>query len=411
MSVLRFLTAGESHGPTLLGVLEGIPAGLALSEQDINQELARRQRGYGRGGRMQIEKDGVRILSGVRWGQTLGSPIGIEVTNRDWENWQENMAIAAPEQNAKSVAVTRPRPGHADLAGMLKYRTGDARNILERASARETAMRVAVGAVARRLLAHFGIEIYSHVIRIGKVKAIQVPSDLRELRERAEASPVHCADVDASRKMMDSIDAVQVVGDSLGGVFQVVVHPVPAGLGSHVHWDRRLDGCLAQALMSVPAIKAVEIGLGREVAERHGSQVHDEIFFDQEGRERDDAFLWRDQRWLTAGGVYRRTNRAGGIEGGMTNGSPIVVQATMKPIPTLREPLFSVDIEDLRPTAAGVERSDVCAVPSAAVVGEAMVAWVVASAFMEKFGGDSLPEIAARYEEHLLSLCPQAEIQ
>ena len=410
MTVLRFLTAGESHGPKLMGIIEGMPAGLCLSEQSIDQELARRQRGYGRGDRMRIEADMVRILSGVRWGKTLGSPIGLEVANRDWENWRQSMAVAAPGEDCDERAVSRPRPGHGDLAGMLKYRTQDARNILERASARETAMRVAVGAVARCLLSHFGIEVFSHVTQIGKVSANAIPANWDQLKERAEASLVRCADEAAARKMIDGIDAAKAEGDSLGGVFAVIVYPVPAGLGSHVHWDRRLDGRLAQALMSIPAIKAVEIGLGRDSACHPGSGVHDEIFFDSESvdrtSDRQDVLVWQGESWLTGGGFYRRTNRAGGLEGGMTNGSPIVVQATMKPIPTLYEPLFSVDVKDLRPVAAGVERSDVCAVPAAAIVGEAMVTWVVASALMEKFGGDTLSEMEARYREHLLSLCP-----
>lgn len=416
MPVLRFLTAGESHGRALIGLIEGIPAGLPLSEENINQELARRQKGYGRGDRMKIETDTVQILSGVRWGKTLGSPIALQLANRDWENWQECMSIAPPEEKVDAGAVTRPRPGHGDLAGILKYRTRDARNILERASARETAMRVAVGAVARQLLYCFGMEIASHVVQIGRVSSTRITTDLHKIREQAEASPVRCADTDAANQMMAEIDAARAAGDSLGGVFEVITHPVPAGLGSHVHWDRRLDGRLAQALMSIPAIKAVEIGLGRETAKRPGSDVHDEIFFDQKTDSaplgvggRDDVFTWQGERWFTAGGFCRKTNRAGGIEGGMTNGSPIVIQASMKPIPTLCEPLLSVELEDLQPVAAGVERSDVCAVPAGAVIGEAMVAWVVASAFMEKFGGDSIPEIETRYREHLFSLRPYVE--
>jgi chorismate synthase len=426
MTGLRFLSAGESHGPALSGIIEGMPAGLSLSIEAINQELARRQRGYGRGGRMQIETDKVRVLSGVRFGQTLGSPIGLQIVNRDFENWQSSMAISAPASNGVEAAVTRPRPGHGDLAGMLKYRTGDARNILERASARETAMRVAIGAVARQLLCHFGIKVFSHVIQIGDLVATEIPADWEELEERAENSLVRCADERATEEMVKRIDAAREAGDSLGGIFEVIAWPMPAGLGSHVHWDRRLDGCLAQALMSIPAIKAVEIGLGRESALRPGSQVHDEIFFDKEepfsktseandeetlrkssgmsGRR--DALLWQGEKWLTAGGFYRKTNRAGGIEAGMTNGEAIMVRAAMKPIPTLSKPLDSVDFDDLRPVAAGIERTDVTAVPAAAVVGEAMVAWVVASAFMEKFGGDSLTEMEVRYREHLLSLCP-----
>lgn len=407
MTVLRFLTAGESHGPTLMGIIEGMPAHLNLVEDDINRQLARRQKGYGRGGRMSIETDTVQILSGVRWGKTLGSPIGLAVTNRDWENWQDTMAIGLPIEDAASTPMTRPRPGHGDLAGMLKYRTKDARNILERASARETAMRVAVGAVARRLLEHFGMAICSHVIQIGDVTVPNVELSGACIREKAEASPLRCVDDITAQKMMAAIDHAKASGDSLGGVFEVIAEHVPAGLGSHVHWDRRLDGRLAQALMSIPAMKAVEIGMGRECGSHLGSQVHDEIHYRGEGVDpQGETFCWQGRHWPTAGGFYRSTNRAGGIEGGMTNGSPIVVRVTMKPIPTLYKPLFSVDLDSLEPIAAGIERSDVCAVPAAAVVGEAMVAWVLAEAFLEKFGGDSVAEIEASYREHLLSLRP-----
>ncbi|HHV93228.1 MAG TPA: chorismate synthase, partial [Firmicutes bacterium] len=314
---MRFLTAGESHGQALMGIIEGVPAGLPLSEEDINRDLARRQRGYGRGGRMRIEEDKVRIVSGVRRGKTIGSPIGIEIHNRDWENWQEVMSISGLPSAAAAGEVTRPRPGHADLAGMLKYRTADARDILERASARETAVRVAVGAVARRLLAHFAVDVFSHVIQIGSVKVQQLPDDWQRLKQLAETSPVRCADPQAAQGMMEEIEKAKAAGDSLGGVFQVIALAVPAGLGSHVHWDRRLDGQLAQALMSIPAVKGVEIGIGFEAAWRRGSEVHDEIFYqacsgDGLADQRSDAFYWQDQLWLTAGGFYRRTNRAGG---------------------------------------------------------------------------------------------------
>ncbi|NMB24003.1 MAG: chorismate synthase [Firmicutes bacterium] len=407
MTVLRFLTAGESHGPTLMGIIEGMPAHLDLVEDDVNRQLARRQKGYGRGGRMAIETDTVQILSGVRWGKTLGGPIGLAVVNRDWENWQDTMAIGPPTKASESEPMTRPRPGHGDLAGMLKYRTKDARNILERASARETAMRVAVGAVARRLLEHFGMVVSSHVVQIGDVMATDGGRGGDWIREKAETSPLRCADDRATEQMMAAIDHARATGDSLGGIFEIIAEHVPAGLGSHVHWDRRLDGRLGQALMSIPAIKAVEIGMGRESGLRPGSQVHDEIHYHGTGADcKREAFYWQGRHWPTAGGFYRSTNRAGGIEGGMTNGSPIVVRATMKPIPTLYKPLSSVDLDSLEPIAAGIERSDVCAVPAAAVVGEAMVSWVLAEAFLEKFGGDSVKEIEASFKEYLLSLCP-----
>lgn len=405
MTVLRFLTAGESHGPTLTGIIEGMPAGLELAEEYINRELARRQQGYGRGGRMAIETDQVRILSGVRWGKTLGSPITLQIANRDWENWQVEMAIGLPDEEVDVDLVSRPRPGHGDLAGMLKYRTRDARNILERASARETAMRVAIGAVARRLLEHFGMEIISHVIQIGEIRAQRFPKDAKEIRAQAEASPLRCSDPEAARLMANEIDAARAQGDSLGGIFEVIVLYVPAGLGSHVHWDRRLDGRIAQGVMSIPAIKAVEIGLGKDCAVLPGSKVHDEIYYDASHGGR-SSFLWRGKRWCTSGGFSRKTNRAGGIEAGMTNGAPLVVRAAMKPIPTLYRPLMSVDVLELEPSFAGIERSDICAVPAAAVVGEAVTAWTLAEACLEKFPGDSLLEMETAYQEHLESLVP-----
>ncbi len=383
----RFLTAGESHGEALAAVIDGVPAGLPLAEGDINEDLARRQRGYGRGGRMKIERDQVRILAGVRWGATLGSPITLQIANRDWENWKATMAVAAPEPGAAQKQVTRPRPGHADLAGAMKYGHRDIRNVLERSSARETTARVAVAGVARRLLAEFGITILSHVTEIGGVR---IPADLdlawEELRRRAEASEVRCADPAAEGAMIAAIDAAKEKGDTLGGVFEVVALGCPVGLGSYVQWDRRLDGRLAQAFCSIQAIKGCEVGLGFETARRPGSGVHDEILFDAES------------------GFKRRTNNAGGLEGGVTNGQPVVVRAAMKPLSTLRTPLKSVDLATKEAVEAVVERSDVCAVPAAGIVGEAMMAIVLADAFLEKFGGDSLQEIRRNYDAYLDSL-------
>ncbi|MGE5576869.1 MAG: chorismate synthase [Syntrophothermus sp.] len=414
--MLRFLTAGESHGKALLAILEGMPAGVPLRREEIDSQLARRQLGYGRGGRMKIECDQVEILSGVRHGLTLGSPITLSISNRDWANWTAVMdpapmettathttSATTPSASSGDKTVTRPRPGHADLAGGLKYAHSDLRNVLERASARETAARVAAGAVARRFLMEFGVGIFSHVVAIGQVTANfaeyskqgpggkQDPEGSRQALEyseqeleKADQSPVRCLDSEASQRMVEAIEAARKAGDSLGGVFEVVATGVPVGIGSHVHWDRRLDGLLAQALMSIPAIKGVEIGAGFAGAALPGSEVHDEIFY----RPANLAF-------------YRLTNRAGGLEGGITNGGPIVLRAAMKPIPTLYKPLRSVDIYTKEAFAAGVERSDVCAAPAAAVVGEAMVALVLAGAFLEKFGGDSLAECRRNCESYL----------
>ena len=325
--VFRFLTAGESHGEALVAVIDGVPAGLAMAEADVNEDLARRQRGYGRGGRMKIERDQVRILSGVRGGATLGSPITLQIANRDWENWKSTMAVSPPAAGVSPKEVTRPRPGHADLAGAMKYGHHDIRNVLERSSARETTARVAVAAVGRRLLAEFGITILSHVIEIGGVR---VPADLAipwdELRARAEASEVRCADPATEAAMIAAIDEAKAKGDTLGGVFEVVALGCPVGLGSYVQWDRRLDGRLAQAFCSIQAIKGCELGLGFETARRPGSAVHDEILFDPQQ------------------GFRRTTNNAGGLEGGVTNGEPVVVRAAMKPLSTLRTPLRSVDL-------------------------------------------------------------------
>jgi len=381
--MLRFLTAGESHGPSLVTIVEGMPAGIPLTAEFINARLHKRQGGYGRGERMAIEKDEAEILSGVRGGFTLGSPIALRIPNRDWANWRE---IMCPQPGAKDERrITQPRPGHADLAGGIKYAQGDLRNILERASARETAARVAAGAIAIAFLECLGIKLASHVVRIGPVKVKREISFDEALG--ATASPVYCADEEATRAMLVAIDEAREKGDTLGGVFEVLVRGLPPGLGSHVHWDRRLDGRLAQALMSIPGIKGVEIGEGFALAGKPGSEAHDEIGYTR-GR-----------------GFFRYSNRAGGLEGGLTNGEILIVRAAMKPIPTLHKPLRSVDWITKEEVTAAVERSDVCAVPAAAVVGEAMVAWVLASAFLEKFGGDHLEEIKQRVKEYWDYVC------
>ena len=385
-AVFRFLTAGESHGEALTAVVDGVPAGLPLTEADINEDLARRQRGYGRGGRMKIERDRVHILSGVRWGATLGSPITLSIPNRDWENWKATMSVAAPGDGVARKEVTRPRPGHADLAGAMKYGHRDVRNVLERSSARETTARVAVAGVARRLLAEFGITILSHVTEIGGVRIGEIDLPWDEVTRRAEASEVRCADPAAEAAMIAAIDAAKDKGDTLGGVFETIALGCPVGLGSYVQWDRRLDGRLAQAFCSIQAIKGCELGMGFETARRPGSGVHDEIVFD------------------AAQGFHRSSNNAGGLEGGVTNGQPVVVRAAMKPLSTLRTPLRSVDLATKEPVEAVVERSDVCAVPAAGIVGEAMMAIVLADAFLEKFGGDGLDEIRRNYHAYQDSL-------
>jgi chorismate synthase len=383
--MLRYLTAGESHGELLMGIIEGMPSGLLIRVTDIDRDLARRQTGYGRGGRMKIEKDTVKIFTGVRWGRTLGSPIGLMVRNKDWENWRDKMSPDPMFLNS-AEPVTRPRPGHADLPGILKYGMSDIRNILERSSARETAMRVAVGAVAKRLLEEFGIDVISHVVSIGGVfsKVPQVSPD--EIRKRAEASELRCFDPEAEKRMMRKIDEMKTAGDSLGGVFELIITGVPIGLGSHAHWDRKLDSRLASVIMSIQAIKGVEIGAGFGVANRPGSLVHDEIL------------------WSRKAGFYRKTNMAGGIEGGMSNGESIVLRAAMKPIPTLMKPLRSVDVLSKKPFKASVERSDVCAVPAAGVVAEAVAAFEIASVMIEKFGGDSIDEMKRNYDGYLRHL-------
>ncbi len=397
---LRMLTAGESHGPALTVILEGVPAGLPLTPEDINCELRRRQKGYGRGLRMRrIEKDSVKFLGGVRHGFTIGSPIAMLIENLDFENWRwamspEPLEVSVPEEKLRPFFV--PRPGHADLAGAVKFLTKDIRPILERASARETAARVAAGAVAKKLLSELKIQIASHVVAIGsvfsKVDSSQLP--LGEIREKAEASELRCLDTDAEDAMRQLIDKAMNEGDTLGGIFEVIAEGVPIGLGSHIQWDRKFDGRLAQAVMSIPAVKGVEIGRAFEMAQRFGSQVHDPFLLPD--------FNPNDWRFFP-----RASNNAGGLEGGVTNGERIVVRGAMKPISTLRNPLLSVDLRSLQPARAHVERSDVCAVPAPAVVAEAMVALVIADAILEKFGGDSLMELEAnihRFRELVIKL-------
>ncbi len=376
--MFRFLTAGESHGRALTAIVEGVPAGLALDEEYIARDLKRRQGGYGRGGRMKIEQDRAEILSGVRYGFTIGSPISLLIWNRDWENWQEVMAITPTEK--ESEPVTRLRPGHADLAGTIKYSQQDVRPILERASARETAARVAVGAVARKLLEELGIAIHSHTIAIGGVRSKSETFD----RDQVEGSPVRCADTDAGKAMMAVIDGAKEAGDSVGGIFQVVATGVPIGLGSHVQWDRRLDGRIAQAMMSINAVKGIEIGAGFSLADTKGSEAHDVIQFDNVKK-----------RW------HHASNRAGGIEGGITNGEPVVVNVVVKPIPTLGKPLPSADLRTGETVQAHVERADACVVPAAGVIGEAMLAIVLANAALEKFGGDHIKETLRNCQSYL----------
>ena len=401
MANLRYLTAGESHGKALIGILEGIPSGLSLSERDVDKDLERRQKGYGRGGRMKIESDHAEILSGVRWGKTIGSPITLLIENKDYQNWIRGMSSYA-EDEGSIPAVTRPRPGHADLTGAMKYGHDDMRNVLERSSARETAMRVALGAVAKKFLQTFHIIIGSFVIQIGDIRMQESrgqgikgsvdsshllepsnPRTLESLYKKAEKSPVRCPDAETTGRMMKLIDRAAKSGDSVGGVFAVFVTGAPVGLGSHIQWDKRLDGRLAHALMSIQAIKGVEVGLGFEMSKRSGSEVMDEIFYSDRS------------------GFYRKTNNAGGTEGGMTDGMPILLRAGMKPIPTLRRPLRSVDITTRKPVKAVYERSDICAVPAAGVIGEAMVALTIADVFLDKFGGDSMEEIQRNYASYI----------
>jgi len=381
--MFEFVSAGESHGPGLAVIVTGMPAGLSISRGEIDKELSRRQMGAGRGDRMKIEADQVEILSGVRLGKTIGSPVAMIVRNRDWKNWTK---IMSQEYIDEVEEVTQPRPGHADLAGIQKYGQTDIRNILERASARETVCRVAAGAIAKKLLLEMDIKILSHVVRIGSVnttdKIMPQPNDLDEI----DKSEVRCFDNEASKKMLEALEKAKKKGDSLGGIFEIIGYGIPPGLGSHIGWNTRLDGRLARSLMSIPAIKGVEIGAGFAACEKYGSEVHDEIFYE------------------SSRGFKRKTNRAGGLEGGITNGEPLILRAGMKPIPTLAKPLHTVDINTKEPAKALKERADVCAVPAAAVVGEAMVAVEIASAVTEKFGGDGLDELLLNYHNYLKSI-------
>jgi chorismate synthase len=380
----RFVTAGESHGPGLTAIVEGLPAGLELRPEDIDRDLARRQLGHGRGGRMKIEKDRADVVAGVRHGRTLGSPVALRVENRDYQNWEERMNPWPVE--AEVAEVHLPRPGHADLAGILKFGHTDVRNVLERASARETAARVAAGGLAKALLRELGVSVFSHVTRIGTVTAPERPDLRPEDFEGVDESPVRCIDADASQAMVAEIDAARKANESLGGVFEVRAFGLVPGIGSHVSWETRLDGRLAGALMSIHAMKGVEIGDGFALGERVGSQAHDEIF------------------WSEEHGYFRETNRAGGIEGGMTTGDPVIASVAMKPLPTLTKPLRSVDTETHAPAAALRERTDSCTVPAAGVVGEAMVALVLAAAYRDKLGGDHVNDMTAAlraYEERI----------
>jgi len=384
-----FTTAGESHGKGLVAIVEGLPAGMAVDIDFVNHQLWRRQQGYGRGGRMKIEKDRAEILSGVRHGKTLGSPVAMLIMNRDFENWREVMSVEPVEIDDPKRArkLTRPRPGHTDLAGGLKYDTHDLRDILERASARETTARVAVGALARLLLKHIGIEIASHTVMIGGVPATPIKASWEQIKAIPEDGPLRCADAEAEKAMIALIDATTEAKDTLGGMFEVVAAGVVPGLGSHTQWNRKIDGRLAQAVMSIPAVKAVEIGSGVGGSRATGSRVHDEIGYNNEERK-----------------FTRPTNRAGGVEGGITNGEEVRVIGHLKPISTLRRPLASVDVVTKQESAAAFERSDIVAVPAAGVIGEAMVAIVLADGAREKFGGDSMGEMSRNFEGYLEQL-------
>lgn len=389
--MIRFVTAGESHGKALVSLIEGVPAGLPLCAEDIDTQLARRQQGYGRGRRMQIETDRAEFLSGVRAGQTIGSPIAMLIRNSDWKNWEAIMDAAPRDEDATAEGrkrqVTRVRPGHADLTGVLKYDRDDARDILERASARETTARVAAGAVARRLLAEFGVRIGSHLVHLGGVDATRPNPMPTDINAAADGSPLRTLDAAAEAAMIARIDLAKKEGNTLGGICEVVVDGLPVGLGSHVSWDRKLDGRLGAALMSIPAVKGVEIGMGFEAARRTGAEVHDEIEMAPESPR--------------TGNVRRVTNRAGGLEGGMTSGEPLVIKVAMKPISTLMRPLHTIDTKTAAPAEAAAERSDVTAVPAMGVIAEAMTALVMADAFVEKFGGDSIGELRRNYDAYL----------
>ncbi|OYD09716.1 chorismate synthase [Paludifilum halophilum] len=382
---MRYLTAGESHGSQLTLIVEGLPSRLPFSREAVDQQLARRQKGYGRGRRMQIESDRVQVLSGIRFGETTGAPVALAIENKDWVKWKDVMSPDSEGEKTEKRRVSRPRPGHADLNGAIKYGHRDMRDVLERSSARETAARVTAGAVARQVLQLCGIRVASHVVRIGTVGTERLDParwTAEEIAERSEASPVRCLDPEAEQAMIRLIDEAKQEGDSLGGVVEVIVENVPVGLGSHVHWDRKLDARITQAIVSINAFKGAEIGIGFEAAERKGSQVHDEI-------------LWSEEK-----GYHRATNRLGGFEGGMTTGEPIVVRGVMKPIPTLYKPLNSVDIDTKEPFQASIERSDNCAVPAAGVVAENVVAWEVARALLEKFSSDTAEELHRCVEQY-----------
>ncbi len=386
MNRLRFLTSGESHGKCLTAIIEGVPAGFRIKTSIINEDLARRQVGYGRGGRMKIEHDTVEIKSGVRFGKSTGAPICLEVRNKDYENWSDVMNVEHQEYPTQEVikkieekSFTTVRPGHADYAGAIKYNFSDLRDVLERSSARKTAIEVAVGSVAKQILREFGIMGFSHVVQIGNVKLDFYPKTYTLIKEKAEKSDVRCADDLTADRMRNAIDEAALAGDTLGGKFEVIFGNLPIGLGSYVHWDEALDGRIAQAVMSIPAVKAVEVGAGVDAASLKGSQMHDELF------------IGRDKK------VFRNTNNAGGLEGGMTNGETLVIKGTMKAIPTMKKALATIDINDMKPASAHFERSDTCAVPACAVVAEARIAIILADALLEKLGGDNLKEIKERY--------------
>ncbi len=381
---MRYLTAGESHGPGLTVIVEGMPSHVPISIDRINEQLRRRQMGYGRGRRMQIETDRVQILAGERFSKTTGAPISMWIENKDWTHWQKIMSIIDTPDDEVKRRVSRPRPGHADLNGAIKYNHRDMRNILERSSARETAARVAIGGLARELLREFNIDIAGHVLQIGTVKAQEISDiEINQLKQRSEQSPVRCLDPNAGQLMMNLIDQAKEEGDSIGGIVEVRVEGVPTGLGSHVQWDRKLDGKIAQAVMSIQAFKGVEFGIGFEAGERFGSSVHDEI-------------AWNEDK-----GYYRMTNRLGGFEGGMSTGEQIIVRGVMKPIPTLYKPLRSVDIDTKEAFEATIERSDSCAVPAASVVMENVIAWEIANEMVVKFGGDSIDEMKRNYDAYM----------
>lgn len=387
MKRFRFLTSGESHGKCLTAIIEGVPAGFKIKEDIINKDLAKRQIGYGRGGRMQIEKDTVEIKSGVRFGKTTGAPICLEIKNKDFVNWEDAMSTKEYEypteemlRNIEARTFTKVRPGHADYAGSIKYNLKDLRDVLERSSARKTAIEVAIGSIAKQILKEFGVIGFSHVIQIGNVKLDFYPKTYTLIKEKSEKSDVLCADDLTSDRMRNEIDQAAAEGDSLGGKFEVIFGNLPIGLGSYNHWDNMLDGRIAQAIMSIPAIKAVEVGAGVDAAHLRGSQMHDEIFVDKNKN------------------ISRQTNNAGGIEGGITNGETLVVKGTMKPIPTMKKSLATIDIKDMTPTNAHFERSDVCAVPACSVVAEARVAIILVDEFLAKYGGDSFEEIKAHYD-------------